>query len=301
MEVPFQVPADLLQAHPHPARHRHSGHRRRCAQAEEETTYELNADLKESRIGTAFFSPIAGGHRLEVRGRNGEPLASRALTLTCHRHDYRCDVKVGSAATRRAASISANSTPSTTLKSAAQTSPRPFMSPQTERARLRLEPPSPAGPTSACRSKNPLPRRTASSSRCWKHVDGQLVRDHFDKTRHRGRPTRHPRPAARRFQTHPRRRNHRHPDFLRHPDTDGLLVSETRILPRHAPPSRTSPAPSRRTTNSTSSSAISARTPAFPSSASATATRSGMPAPVSIPSIRPCPTASRPASSATAI
>jgi hypothetical protein len=94
MEVPFQVPADLLKltltlrGSVTPAT---GGD---VLKLSEEIQYELNADLKESRIGTAYFSPVAGGYRLEVRGRNGEPLASRALTLTCHRHDYQCDVKV---------------------------------------------------------------------------------------------------------------------------------------------------------------------------------------------------------------
>ncbi|MGL4399016.1 MAG: hypothetical protein ACRCXD_04035, partial [Luteolibacter sp.] len=81
LEVPFQVPADLLKltltlrGTVTPA----TGGDPVKLSADQ--SYEINGDLKESRIGTAFFSPTAGGHRLEVRGRNGEPLASRAVML----------------------------------------------------------------------------------------------------------------------------------------------------------------------------------------------------------------------------
>ncbi len=88
LEVPFQVPADLLKltltlrGTATPAT---GGEPVKLSYAR---SYALNADLNESRIGSAFFSPTAEGHRLEVRGRNGEPLTSRAITLGCRRKGY---------------------------------------------------------------------------------------------------------------------------------------------------------------------------------------------------------------------
>ncbi|MGL5018194.1 MAG: hypothetical protein ACRDBP_08685, partial [Luteolibacter sp.] len=81
VEVPFQVPADLLKltltlrgtvtpvtgGDP--------------VKLSADRSFDLNGDLKTSRIASAFFSPTAEGHRLETRGRNGEPLPSRAVTL----------------------------------------------------------------------------------------------------------------------------------------------------------------------------------------------------------------------------
>ncbi len=94
LEIPFQVPADLLKltltlrgtvtlttgGDP--------------LKLEDQAIYEINTDLKKSRIGTAFFSPTTTGHRLEVRGRNGEPLPSRAITLSCASNDYDPDIKL---------------------------------------------------------------------------------------------------------------------------------------------------------------------------------------------------------------
>ncbi len=89
LEIPFQVPADLLKltltlrGTVTPST---GGEPEKLSQ---ETTYEINGDLKQARIGTAFFSPTAEGHRLEIRGRNGEPLPSRAITLECAHNDFR--------------------------------------------------------------------------------------------------------------------------------------------------------------------------------------------------------------------
>lgn len=44
-------------------------------------TYQLNGALQSSRIATALFSPTSTGHRLSLRGRNGEPLPDRPITL----------------------------------------------------------------------------------------------------------------------------------------------------------------------------------------------------------------------------
>jgi hypothetical protein len=94
MEIPFQVPSDLLSLTltlrgtlPPPT----GGDPIKLSR---DITYLLNGGLTQARIGSAFFSPVPGGHQLEVLGRNGEPLASRAIHLTCHRFDYDPPVKV---------------------------------------------------------------------------------------------------------------------------------------------------------------------------------------------------------------
>ncbi|MEO5915742.1 MAG: hypothetical protein ABIS50_16020 [Luteolibacter sp.] len=94
LEVPFQVPADLLKltltlrGTVTPAT---GGEPIKLSQV---ASYEINGDLKDSRVATAFFSPTTEGHRLEVRGRNGERLPSRAITLECHRLDFKESVKL---------------------------------------------------------------------------------------------------------------------------------------------------------------------------------------------------------------
>jgi hypothetical protein len=88
MEIPFQVPADLLEltlslhGTVTPAT---GGDPQKLSS---EGVFQINGDLQESRVATAYFSPTAEGHRLEVRGRNGEALASRAVTLTCRHRDF---------------------------------------------------------------------------------------------------------------------------------------------------------------------------------------------------------------------
>ncbi|MGJ8643910.1 MAG: hypothetical protein ACSHX9_10915 [Luteolibacter sp.] len=57
-------------------------------------SYELNADLKSKRIATALFSETQAGHSLELRGRNGEPLPSRAIRLTFTHHLYDCPIAI---------------------------------------------------------------------------------------------------------------------------------------------------------------------------------------------------------------
>jgi hypothetical protein len=94
LEVPFQVPADLLKltltlrGTVTPATGGDP------VKLHDEVTYQINGGLKKARIGTAFFSPTATGHRLEIRGRNGESLPSRAITLKCRRSDYGSDIKL---------------------------------------------------------------------------------------------------------------------------------------------------------------------------------------------------------------
>jgi hypothetical protein len=87
MSVPFQVPADAVSltlrltgsvtprdgADPIPL----SASR----------TWEMNGIVTSGRIAAAYFTRDTEGYRLEIRGRNGEPLASRPVTLEfTHRH-----------------------------------------------------------------------------------------------------------------------------------------------------------------------------------------------------------------------
>lgn len=94
MEIPFQVPADLLKltftlrGTVQPALGGDPiklGH---------EESFRLNGDLTKPQIARAYFSPTAAGHRLELRGRNGEPLASRILRLSLSSGDYSSPVNL---------------------------------------------------------------------------------------------------------------------------------------------------------------------------------------------------------------
>lgn len=93
MEIPFQVPADLLKLTLSLRATAVPPAGTEPVSLSGEATYQLNGDLSGSRIATVFFSPTATGHRLELRGRNGEPVPSRALTITATRIDYDETVK----------------------------------------------------------------------------------------------------------------------------------------------------------------------------------------------------------------
>jgi|GEM_PF-1480843 len=94
LEIPFHVPANLqsltltLSGTVRPT----TGGEPVKLKASE--TFTLNTDLTKSGIATAFFSPTAEGHRLELRGRNGEPLPSRSLRLNCLAEDYHEAIRV---------------------------------------------------------------------------------------------------------------------------------------------------------------------------------------------------------------
>lgn len=94
MEIPFQVPADLLKltltlrGTVTPVT---GGDPVKLSAVHE---YELNGGLKTSGIATSFFTSTTEGHRLEIRGRNGEPLASREITLRCGREDYQTPIEI---------------------------------------------------------------------------------------------------------------------------------------------------------------------------------------------------------------
>lgn len=80
-EIPFLVPDDLLSltltlsATITPAT---TGEEETLTQS---STYQLNGSLESSRIATALFSPTSSGHQLHLRGRNGEPLPDRPVSL----------------------------------------------------------------------------------------------------------------------------------------------------------------------------------------------------------------------------
>ncbi|WP_193213955.1 hypothetical protein [Luteolibacter marinus] len=88
MFVPFQVPADTLAL-----KFRLTGTVTARDGADPlplsaEQSYSLNGILGTGRIAAAFFTRDAEGHRVELRGRNGEPLASRPLTVDFTHRDH---------------------------------------------------------------------------------------------------------------------------------------------------------------------------------------------------------------------
>ncbi|MCW1923315.1 hypothetical protein OKA05_12190 [Luteolibacter arcticus] len=87
MFVPFQVPADALSL-----KLRLTGTVTPRDGADpvsltSEQSYAMNGILATGRIGAAFFTRDSDGHRIELHGRNGEPLASRPLTMEFKHRD----------------------------------------------------------------------------------------------------------------------------------------------------------------------------------------------------------------------
>lgn len=88
MFVPFQVPADALAL-----KLRLTGTVTPRDGADPialraEQDYAMNGILNTGRIGAAFFTRDTDGHRLELRGRNGEPLANRPLSFDFTHRDH---------------------------------------------------------------------------------------------------------------------------------------------------------------------------------------------------------------------
>ncbi|HEY1120835.1 MAG TPA: hypothetical protein VGE67_04510, partial [Haloferula sp.] len=93
MFVPFQVPADSISL-----KLRLSGTvtPRDGADAiplNVEHSYAMNGILATGRIAAAFFTRDTDGHRVELRGRNGEPLASRPLSFEFKHRDHAETIK----------------------------------------------------------------------------------------------------------------------------------------------------------------------------------------------------------------
>lgn len=92
--IPFLVPADLLSLTitlSGTVTSETSGELETLTQSE---TYNLNRSLLTARIGTAYFSPTEDGHRLELRGRNGEPLPNRPVSLRLKHKQYSAPIVV---------------------------------------------------------------------------------------------------------------------------------------------------------------------------------------------------------------
>ncbi len=92
--IPFLVPADLLSLTitvSGTVTSETSGELETLIQSE---TYHLNHSLLTARIGTVFFSPTADGHRLELRGRNGEPLPNRPVSMSLVHNQYSAPIIV---------------------------------------------------------------------------------------------------------------------------------------------------------------------------------------------------------------
>jgi len=92
MFIPFQVPADTTSL-----KLRISGtvtprDGDDPVPLEASEIYSLNGIATTGRIAAGFFTLDTAGHRLEVRGRNGEPLASRPLTLRFKHRDHAEDI-----------------------------------------------------------------------------------------------------------------------------------------------------------------------------------------------------------------
>ncbi len=88
MFVPFQVPADALAL-----KLRLTGTVTPRDGADPialraEQDYAMNGILNTGRIGAAYFTRDSDGHRLELRGRNGEPLANRPLSFDFTHRDH---------------------------------------------------------------------------------------------------------------------------------------------------------------------------------------------------------------------
>ncbi|HSP43506.1 MAG TPA: hypothetical protein VLO11_11590 [Luteolibacter sp.] len=197
--------------------------------------YKLNGDMKNSRIGTAFFSPVQGGHRLEVRGRNGEPLGSRAITLTAHRFDYRSEVKTRVRTDAQGRLDLGTLDTIHYLVATGTDIAETYYEPAPEWLNVPGEIHLPAGSEIRLPMAKAMdvPDRTRIS--LLETRDGNTVRDQFDKiaieTRQlliRGLPA----------GTYQLEHGDEKTDILisSGAEHDGLLVSNTRIVPRHAPP-----------------------------------------------------------------
>ena len=238
LEVPFQVPEDLLhltltlRGTVTPATGGNP------VKLSADASYALNGGLKESRVATAFFSPTAGGYLLEIRGRNGEPLPSRALTLACHRDDCLSDIKL---AVRTDASGRVDLGKLDTIDSLVVTGTdiaETTYHPAAHSIRYTSDLQLPAGRE----IRLPLAKPAAAPDRLeislLETLAGNPLRDHFDKlTIDAGQLVIRDLTAGDYRLTQGRQStNIRISSGI---ESDGLLVSNTRILPLHAPPNPT--------------------------------------------------------------
>lgn len=181
LEIPFQVPADLLDLTltlRGTVTPRTGGD---PLKLEESETFLLNADLTESRIGTACFSPTAEGYRLEVRGRNGEALPSRAITLSCRHEGYLGDIEV---AVRTDASGRIDLGPLTSIQSLTASGTdigESSFHPRTRQLSTRRNLAFPAGAEIRLPLENPAEGLNHLQTSLLETLGGNAIRDHFDK------------------------------------------------------------------------------------------------------------------------
>jgi len=181
MEIPFQVPADLLKLSftlRGSVEPMSGGDTLKLSKS---YSYTLNEALSGGLIPTAFFSAIPGGHRLEVRGRNGEPVPSRILLLTMRREGFDLTLrqKVRTDANGR---VDLGSLEGITKISASGSDLSPahyFPRPRSLDSQREIQ--TLAGKEIAF----PLGRTATVPERAHlslvEHVDGKVMRDHFDK------------------------------------------------------------------------------------------------------------------------
>ncbi len=234
MEIPFQVPADLLnltltlRGTVTPATGGDP------VKLSKDASYHINSDLKVARVGTAFFSPTAAGHRLEVRGRNGEPLPSRAITLVFAAtnysggitHQVRTDAN-GKVELGELDTIHYLKATGTDIGSSGYT-------PSIRRTLVSQNLQIPAGREIRLPLEEPAAVADRLQISLLEILDGKPIRDHFDKLSIeagqlviRGLP-----PGDFRFE---QKRHTIAISVSSGVEKDGLIISKTRILPLHTP------------------------------------------------------------------
>jgi len=93
-EIPFLVPADLLSLTITASGTVDSKTSDKPATINQSQRYSLNGALLTDVIGTALFSPTADGYRLELRGRNGEALPHRPISLGIRHRQYQVPIEL---------------------------------------------------------------------------------------------------------------------------------------------------------------------------------------------------------------
>ena len=93
-EIPFLVPADLLALTITASGTVDSKTSEKPVTIKQSKRYELNGALLTDVIGTALFSPTTDGYRLELRGRNGEALPHRPISLSIIHNQFQAPIEL---------------------------------------------------------------------------------------------------------------------------------------------------------------------------------------------------------------
>jgi hypothetical protein len=203
-----------------------------------DATYQINGDLENATIASAFFTPVPTGYRLELRGRNGEALPSRAVTLKCVKSGYQPAITVY-ARTDAHGRIDLGNLDTIAYLTASGTG---IAESKLNCHPRRLECAPYLQVLANTQIHLPLATPAAASDpinvSLWETLNDKPIRDHFDKlTIADGQITIRNLPAG---------------DFLLRQNTaitqirsssgvelDGLLIAPTRIMPRLCPPNPT--------------------------------------------------------------